>query len=157
MGNLDQNICGKGWHFFTNNTFNMKNTDTCLAVSEHLAKCSNRHFKILLIYIICKNSSRLFRETRNQITLLQSNLNLIVTVDVIERFYWRTKWLAHVSLGRTSRSRAKTNMKNTKQTVYHCYNSCEMFSQFDVNFWDPFQDHFVILSNMIKTGRGCNK
>ena len=27
-----------------------------------------------------------------------------------------------------------TNMKNTKETVYNCYNSCEMFSQFDVSF-----------------------
>ena len=28
-------------------------------------------------------------------------------------------------------ARARTNKKNTKETVYHCYNSCEMFSQFD--------------------------
>ena len=28
-------------------------------------------------------------------------------------------------------ARARKNMKNTKETVYHCYNSCEMFSQFD--------------------------
>ena len=31
-------------------------------------------------------------------------------------------------------ARARTSMKNTKETVYHCYNSCEMFSQFDVSF-----------------------
>ena len=28
-------------------------------------------------------------------------------------------------------ARARTNMKNTKETVYHCYNSCEMLAQFD--------------------------
>ena len=31
-------------------------------------------------------------------------------------------------------ARARKNMKNTKETVYHCYNSCEMFSQSDVSF-----------------------
>ena len=25
-------------------------------------------------------------------------------------------------------------VKNTKETVYNCYNSCEMFFQFDVSF-----------------------
>ena len=34
-----------------------------------------------------------------------------------------------------------TNMKNTKETVYNCYNSCEMFSQFDVSFWDVYLLH----------------
>ena len=28
-------------------------------------------------------------------------------------------------------ARARTNMKNTKEIVYHCYNSCGMFAQFD--------------------------
>ena len=27
-------------------------------------------------------------------------------------------------------ARARPNMKNTNETVYHCYNYCEMFSQF---------------------------
>ena len=34
--------------------------------------------------------------------------------------------------------RARMNMKNTKETVYHCDNSCEMFVQFDVSFWDLY-------------------
>ena len=28
-----------------------------------------------------------------------------------------------------------SDMKNTKETVYHCYNSWEKFPQFDVSFW----------------------
>ena len=35
-------------------------------------------------------------------------------------------------------ARARKNMKNTKDTVYHCHNCCEMFSQFDVCFWDLY-------------------
>ena len=31
-------------------------------------------------------------------------------------------------------ARARTNMKNKKETVYHCFNFCEMFAQFDVSF-----------------------
>ena len=38
-------------------------------------------------------------------------------------------------------ARARTNMKNAKETVYHCYNCCEMFSQFDVSFWDLYLLH----------------
>ena len=32
-------------------------------------------------------------------------------------------------------------MKNTKKTVYHCYNTCEMFVQFDVSFCDLYLLH----------------
>ena len=38
-------------------------------------------------------------------------------------------------------SRARTNTKNKKETVYHCYNPCEMFSQFDVSFSDLYLLH----------------
>ena len=35
-------------------------------------------------------------------------------------------------------ARARTNVKNTKETVYHCYSSCETFVQFDVSFSDVY-------------------
>ena len=36
-------------------------------------------------------------------------------------------------------ARARTNKKkNTKETVYPYYNSCEMFAQFDVSFLDLY-------------------
>ena len=52
-------------------------------------------------------------------------------------------------------ARARTNMKNTKDTVYRCYNSCEMFVQFVVSFSDlcllvitpPSQFFFIIWKN----------
>ena len=37
-------------------------------------------------------------------------------------------------------------MKNTKETVYNCYNSCEMFFQFDVSFWDVYLLHLGLTS-----------
>ena len=37
--------------------------------------------------------------------------------------------------------KARTNMKNTKETVYHCHSSCETFVQFDVSFSDLYLLH----------------
>ena len=50
----------------------------------------------------------------------------IIVDDVIERFKEKNGWRCL--------ARARTNMQNTKETVSHCYNSCEMFAQFDVSF-----------------------
>ena len=59
---------------------------------------------------------------------------------------WRHRLMTSLSgfkekNGWRCRARAKTDVKITKETVYHCYSSCETFAQFDVSFWDLYLLH----------------